>query len=516
MSRWKDGEPAAATPELRALLGRRGWSAAAVAAGVWAIAWSLAWLLPAQFESRSVIQIAPAAASRDAMLPNLSAPPLAQLPALMERLMSPAHLGREAQRLRLYPRRMARGGPAAAAARLRAGLRLAPLASTGSPRVAPATALLEVRFRDAKAARAERVVEALTADWVRELRRNAERRSAQTTAFLEQQAQQAAARQARRARAVEAYQHRYSGELPVQAAALQQEISGDQDRLAAAQRQAHQARQQQLYLDALLGRYQGLQRQMAADPSSHSPARQALEAQRTAIAAQLAQLATEDTPDNPDLQALRQKLAALTQLENRLPAASPAQLPLTAEMMQLASQRQANRLALAAAQADERRLATRLARRRRQLAQVPLRGQELAALESRLQQAQAAYSSLATEAQQAALANALELRQQGAQTRILTPATRPHAPSWPDRARWNWMGLLLGLAAGAAAAMWQENRDDRLWSRAALPGGAIWAAIPRLATDEERRSAQWRLGWRWAAVGLVCGLMAAGSWLVLR
>ena len=517
MSRWEETESENAAPApLSALLRRRWRWAAAVMTGVWMLTWSLAWLLPARYDARSVIQIAPPPVPRDYVMPNGSTQPLAQLPALMERLLSPAPLRREAEHLHLYPHMKAARGAAAVAARLRRGLTLTPLEANLNPRIAPTMALLEVRYRASSPKRAQQVAQALATDWVQELRREGEQHSAQTTAFLQQQARQAAARLARRAQAVEEFQRRYSGELPAQAGGLQQEISNDLNQLAAARQQARQAHQQARYLDALLHRYQRLQNQIAAGPFNPSPERQSLAAQRTSIAAQLAQLETEDTAANPDIQALRQKLAALQRLERAQPPAPVAQLPLTAEMMQLASRRQSNQLALGSALADERRLQARLARRQQQLALAPLRGQQLDALTTRLNAAQAAYNSLASRAQQSALATALERREQGRQTRVLVPATRPERPNWPNRAQWNWMGLLLGLALGAGTAAALESHDDRLWTQEALPGGTLLAAIPRLATEAELRRADRQRRWTWAVSLLLVLLIAAGSWWSLR
>ncbi len=517
MIRWDEDEPERAAPTpLPALLRRRWRWAGAIAAGVWALAWSLAWLLPPRYDARSVIQIAPPPVPRAYVLPNGSTQPWAQMPALLERLLSPARLGREATRLGLYPRLRARRGVAAAAARLRQGLRLTPLTASLNAHIAPTMALLEVRYRASQPERAQRVAQALATTWVQELRREGEQHSAQTTAFLQQQAQKAMARLAGRAQAVEAFQRRYSGELPAQAAGLQQEISSSLDRLAAARQQARQARQQALYLDALLGRYQRLQSQMADDPANPSPERQSLAAQRAAIEAQLAQLATEDTAANPDIQALRQKLAAMQRLQRAQPPAPAARLPLTADIMQLASQRQANQMALASALSEQRRLQARLALLQRRLAKAPLRGQQLAALTTGLNEAQAAYNSLAARAQQSALATALELREQGRQTRVLVPATRPQRPSWPNRAQWNWMGLLLGLALGAGLAVALESRDPRLRSEKDLPGGKLLASIPRLATETELRRETYFRRWTWAVSLLVTAVIAAGSWWSLR
>jgi len=60
------------------------------------------------------------------------------------------------------------------------------------------------------------------------------------------------------------------------------------------------------------------------------------------------------------------------------------------------------------------------------------------------------------------MAAEMEHRAKGEQFRILDPASYPQKPSKPDLLQLNMMGLLGGLAVGAALGFLQEFRDTSI------------------------------------------------------
>ncbi len=94
-----------------------------------------------------------------------------------------------------------------------------------------------------------------------------------------------------------------------------------------------------------------------------------------------------------------------------------------------------------------------------------------------------AYSSLLKKSQEAQQAENLERRQKGEQFRIIDPARIPEMPYRPDLAKIFLVGLLLGLACGAASAFFREQMDRSFRDAEDLQvtfGLKVLANIPRV------------------------------------
>jgi hypothetical protein len=116
------------------------------------------------------------------------------------------------------------------------------------------------------------------------------------------------------------------------------------------------------------------------------------------------------------------------------------------------------------------------------------------------------YRSLLKRHDEAELAESLEQRQKGEQFRILEPAIAPSAPWAPNRSRLVLAGLGLAGALAVGAILLAEHLDVSFHSvdeLRASTAGPVVASIPRIAADQDRRRARWRL----AVGGVVTSLV---------
>jgi succinoglycan biosynthesis transport protein ExoP len=113
-----------------------------------------------------------------------------------------------------------------------------------------------------------------------------------------------------------------------------------------------------------------------------------------------------------------------------------------------------------------------------------------------------------------AMATSMELLQQGERFRIIDPPSLPVKPSFPDRLKFCAIGLIVGLALGAACVWLAEMMDDRVYSemqlRKLLPV-SILSELPLISgpTDERERQHRDLIGW--ATTAGVITVILAGS-----
>ncbi|MEZ5316492.1 MAG: GNVR domain-containing protein [Vicinamibacterales bacterium] len=116
------------------------------------------------------------------------------------------------------------------------------------------------------------------------------------------------------------------------------------------------------------------------------------------------------------------------------------------------------------------------------------------------------YQALLNQAEQARMAVTVERKQIGEQFQIVDPANLPERPSYPNRVRYNAMGMVLGLGVGVVLIGFLEYRDRsfktdvEVTTLLALP---VLAVVPRMQSDRDQRRNWWR---RWS---LRLGLGAA-------
>ena len=122
---------------------------------------------------------------------------------------------------------------------------------------------------------------------------------------------------------------------------------------------------------------------------------------------------------------------------------------------------------------------------------------------------QKAYSDLLSKKQESALATSLEMRQEGAQFRIIDPPSLPDKPQFPDRFKFSLAAIGIGIALAILFGFGAEFLDDRIRGEQALSEATslpVLAEIPPLPTPKELR---WARLTPWMAVAFLLIILVA-------
>lgn len=350
---------------------------------------------------------------------------------------------------------------------------------------------------------AQQVTGALTALFIEDNLRNRQQLSEDTTAFLENQLQNARNDLAQQEVRLREFKGKYLGELPEQLQSNVQILSGLQSRMQAATEALNQAEQQKLYLDSLLAQYKG--NVTEGDGPSISTLDQELDKLRN----QLSDLTGRYTPQHPDIVRLKEQIAATEKLKQNLeheakankksdsPATTSSRLQASSPMMQIEGQVKVNDLNIANRKREIKDLEAQIRQYESRLNLTPVREQELAAVTRDYQQSRANYESLLAKKQQSEMATSLEKQRQGEQFRILDPPSLPRKPYFPDRFKMSVAGLGAGVALALALVVLFEivkpliYHEQDLRDLSTVP---LLVGVPSIMTTAEQhgvRRRQW-------------------------
>lgn len=346
--------------------------------------------------------------------------------------------------------------------------------------------------------------------FIEENLRTRENHAEGTSAFIEEQLEQAKKTLNTLEAQVEEYKMQHKGELPEQESSLAGALSRAQIELQANQDAINRAGQSKALLSTsltmaestakVLERTVGARNAAPAPPTSAVPSSAALQAELDA----LRQRYTEDHPDVQRLQRLlaqarqSEKTAALARVSTadpRPPASGPAD-PLNAPesvVPDLLQQRERiaglrTELSLASRDLDlrtaERKdILNKIAALQSRMDTLPVREQQLTALSRDYEIAKANYKSLLDKRLSADMATDLEHRQQGERFTMIDPAQPSAKPFSPDRLQWAAIAFLIGLVLAVAAGLAREMKRNVLLGEWELPPdiailGRITAIVP--------------------------------------
>ena len=323
------------------------------------------------------------------------------------------------------------------------------------------------------------------------------------------------------------FKDQHLGDLPGQVTSNLQILGGLQSQLQSEEDALNRAKQQNVYLESLLGQYRSVQRSSkSGDAPMGLPA---IDQELERLRAQLADLSSHYTDRHPDVRKLKEQIAKTEKMKQQitadlqtkaagLPAAgavaqSDADIQDTAPMAEMQSQLKANQIEITNRQHAIEELKTRIADYQGRLNRSPVREQELTDLTRGYDQSRANYDALLKKKNDSELATSLELRQQGEHFRILDPPSLPVKPYSPNRMKLCGIGLFVGLVLGVVISVGAEKMDDRLYSEKdlkTLVPAAVISEIPGIITPGEENHQQRKLRLGWAATGLLLATIAVG------
>jgi len=162
-------------------------------------------------------------------------------------------------------------------------------------------------------------------------------------------------------------------------------------------------------------------------------------------------------------------------------AAETAKLSLSPELEQLRLQVHQYDSLIAQSNEDQKRLQQQIEAYQRRVALSPEVEQEYAALARDQDSAQKLYSNLLANRSESEMQSEMERQQVGEQMRVLSPASLPDSPSFPNRLLFAAGGLGAGLGIGVAIAFWRELRDKSMRNEADIVAGLelpLLASVP--------------------------------------
>ena len=379
---------------------------------------------------------------------------------------------------------------------------------------------------------AQQVTAQLTQLFISENLKVRQQESEGTTDFLEKQLEDARESLAEQEAKVREFEGGHEGALPTQEQSNLQILAGLTSQLQSEEDALNTAKQQRVYLQALLEQERNSQprtRPAGEGGDSSGPTDLAsVDAQLEKLRSQLADLSSRYTDNYPDVQNTKTQIARLEAARNNLIAASKRSREtkqpgdssivndptLTGLAQQTQSQLQANQLEIQNREGAVASLKARIGDYQGRLNAEPATEQQLDDLNRGYEQSKANYDDLLKKKDESEMATSMEEMQQGERFTMLDPPSLPSKPDFPNRLKFCALGLAVGLGLGCLVAGGLEFMDDRLHAekeiKSLLPIPVI-SEIPEIVSAADEQRARKKLVFGWASSVIVVGAILAGS-----
>ncbi len=474
----------------------------------WAGVWTISWLLPSTYRSEALILVEQPRVPEQYVVPNVTVSLQDRLQSMTQQILSRTRLQATIDRFGLYARRGGVRffwGPSDPVEQMRNDISIDLVESPGHPGELTA---FKIDYTAANPELAQRVNSELTSLFIDENLRSQQQQSESTTAFLQNELQNARTELETQEAKVRAFKANHFGDLPSQLESNVQILTGLQTQLDNNQRALDGAKQQKLYLESLLQQYQTVQASLGGANSSEATP-QALDKELFDLRTHLADVRSRYTDDYPDVVSLEKKIRETEALKKEIgdeiasnqkvfrtsgagtsSAQDDVEYDPSSPIMQVRSQLKSNELEIANDQKRATEIEAQIASYRGRLNLTPETEQELADVSRGYEESKANYNSLLQKQNQSQLATSLEQRQQGQQFRILDPPSAPIKPSSPNHLRLSLVGFALGMAVGICLAAFMQLVDKRIHQESDLEGilvARVLVGIPHLTAPGEDR-----------------------------
>jgi succinoglycan biosynthesis transport protein ExoP len=508
--------------EIKGIVRRRRWQFLVPFFCGWALVWAASWLIPSTYRSGTLILVEQPSVPEKYVVSNIDSDIQQQLDSITQQILSRTRLLRIIESLGLYAKDKKHKNPDDLVETMRKDIEIE--LSHGDDRKLSA-------FDIYYASRDPKMAQAATAElanlFITENLEQRQKRSENTTSFLEDQLDQARAKLAAQEAKMRVFKDQHLGELPTQMQSNLQILAGLQNQVQANQDSLNRAKQQNTYLESLLNQYRAVDR--GSKPGEVGPAGLAeIDKQLDQLKTQLADLTSHYTEKHPDVRKTREQIGQVEKTRERIiaamksganspspePAASAALDPKSAPMLELESQLKANRLEIANREAEIKDEQSKISQYQGRLNMAPVMEQQFADITRDYDQSKADYESLLAKKNQSEMSTDLEKTQQGEHFRMLDPPNLPVKPYKPNRLQLCGLGLVVGFVLGAGLAIGPEKLSGKVHSEREIKKLVpfdVMAEIPQIESPEEQSSSR-RGGWiAGAAAVVIMGFILLGS-----
>ncbi|MFZ1135691.1 MAG: hypothetical protein WAN69_12125 [Candidatus Korobacteraceae bacterium] len=490
----------------------------------WLAVWGTSWILPPRYESSTLILVEAPTMPKDYVVPNVNEDLQARLDNITQQILSRTRLLHIIDDLNLYAKDRRRLGPDEIVDQMRKDIEIE-LVKDEEKKVTA----FRIHYSAHDPSIAQQVTSKLTNLFINENLEVRQQQSEGTTKFLSDQLESARQSLAVQEGKIREFKGQHVSELPSQLGSNLQILSGMQAQLQAENTALNTAKQNQVYLETLLREYRNLRGPSKGSEASPTDLT-AIDQELDRLKLQLADLKSRYEEGFPEIRKLKLQIAETEKMrDQRLedlktkgtgdqpeaePAAATADAKNQPQLLQLQSQLQANRSEIKNREQMITDLQARIDEYQARLNQEPVREQQLADLTRGYEQSKLTYDDLQKKENQSAMATSMELLQQGERFRIIDPPSLPIKPSFPNRLKFCFIGLAVGLALGAAVAMAFEGTDDRVYSEQELKGllpVGVLSEIPIIDALANKRAERKKTLLGWATAAVVFAAVLAGS-----
>jgi len=508
--------------EIKGIVRRRRWQFLVPFFCGWLLVWGASWLIPSTYRSGTLILVEQPSVPEKYVVSNIDIDIQHQLDSITQQILSRTRLLRIIDSLGLYVQDRKNKNPDELVEMMRKDIEIE--LSHGDDKKLSA---FNIYYENRDPKMAQLATAELANLFITENLEQRQKRSENTTNFLEDQLDQARANLAQQEAKVRVFKDQHLGELPTQIQSNLQILAGLQSQVQSNQDSLNRAKQQNTYLESLINQYRAMDRGSKSGESGPVGLVE-IDKELDQLKAQLADLTSHYTDKHPDVRKTREQIAQVEETRERIiaamnsgannsspePAATTPLDPKSAPMLELESQLKANRLEIANRQAEIKEEQDKINQYQARLNMAPVMEQQFADITRDYEQSKTDYESLLAKKNQSEMSTDLEKTQQGEHFRMLDPPNLPVRPYKPNRLQLCGLGIMVGLVFGAGFAIGPEKLGGKIYSereiKKLVPFDVI-GEIPQIENSEEQsshRRGAWIAG---AAAVVIMGFILLGS-----
>jgi len=508
--------------EIKGIVRRRRWQFLVPFFLGWLLVWGASWMIHSTYRSGTLILVEQPSVPEKYVVSNIDTDIQQQLDSITQQILSRTRLLHIINTVGLYGKESKTKSPDDLVEMMRKDIEIE--LSHGDDKKLSA-------FNIYYANRDPKLAQAATAElanlFITENLEQRQKRSENTTNFLEDQLEQARQNLAQQEAKLRVFKDQHLGELPTQTQSNLQILTGLQNQVQGNQDSLNRAKQQNTYLESLVNQYRAMAQTTKSGETGGPAGLAAVDKELEQLKAQLADLTSHYTDKHPDVRKTREQIARVEKTRERIiadmnsgpktPAPDPAPSnldPKTGPILELESQLKANRLEIANRQAEIKDEQEKINQYQARLNMAPVMEQQYADITRDYDQSKADYESLLKKKNESSMSTDLEKTQQGEHFRMLDPPNLPVKPYKPNRLQLCGLGLMIGFVLGAGLALSKEKLSGKVHSereiKKLVPFEVI-AEIPQIETPAEQSSNR-RGTWLAAtAAVLIFGTILLGS-----